>query len=313
MGVAAPLADAVDREPGRHDRVIAVAATGGARRTAHARQAAVRRPRPTGRRPARRGRRRSRARTRAGRRPTASLRASVTASNVVCVAADRGTSRRSRVDRVEGGRHDLVAGGSQRCAPAGDVVAEPIGHAERGVALDRPRVPVDPADQPVRLQGRTSAEVAPLEIRRRARSRDHQDPMNPINRSASSGPRSSWRKWPPPSIVTCGCPCAPGTFARNGASPPFVTGSLSLKHSRNGLSNVDSTSHAATLSGAGRVVGAGRHERREDARPGLVAVVGERRVVAGDHLGRQVGGGAAVDRGIRCRTPVTPVRTSARP
>ena len=35
--------------------------------------------------------------------------------------------------------------------------------------------------------------------------------MNDATTAASSGPRSSCRKWPPPSMVVCGCPAAPGT------------------------------------------------------------------------------------------------------
>ena len=47
--------------------------------------------------------------------------------------------------------------------------------------------------------------------------------------------------------------------------------------------------------GAGRIVGARRHECREDAGAGLERVVGIRGVVAGDRFGREVGGGGAVD------------------
>ena len=37
--------------------------------------------------------------------------------------------------------------------------------------------------------------------------------MKSITTEANSGPRSSWRKWPPPSIVVCAWPAAPGTRA----------------------------------------------------------------------------------------------------
>ena len=49
--------------------------------------------------------------------------------------------------------------------------------------------------------------------------------------------------------------------------------------------------------GAGRIIERGRHQGGEDPGPGLVGVVGERSVVGGDHLGRQVRGGTAVDDG----------------
>ena len=44
---------------------------------------------------------------------------------------------------------------------------------------------------------------------------------------ASSSPRSSWRKWPAPSMVTCGCPLAPGTSSWKTRSQPAVAGSPS--------------------------------------------------------------------------------------
>ena len=86
-----------------------------------------------------------------------------------------------------------------------------------------------------------------------------------------------------------------GCAAWNGPSPPLVTASWSLNAHSHGLRNCSSTSHAARVVGARRVVGHARHERREDARAGLVAVVGERCVVGGDHLGAEIGGAAAVD------------------
>src|SRR5581483_4333198 len=49
------------------------------------------------------------------------------------------------------------------------------------------------------------------------------------------------------------------------------------------------------LVGAGRVVGLGRHEHRELPRPRLVAVVGERGVVGGDDLGRDIAAAPTLD------------------
>jgi hypothetical protein len=49
--------------------------------------------------------------------------------------------------------------------------------------------------------------------------------MNAATTCASSGPRSSWRKWPPPSMVVCGRPCVPGIRSFKTRSAPPVIGS----------------------------------------------------------------------------------------
>src|SRR5581483_7274165 len=52
--------------------------------------------------------------------------------------------------------------------------------------------------------------------------------MKSMTTAASSGPRSSWRKWPPPLIVWWLWPLVPGTRSRNSGSAPRVIGSASL-------------------------------------------------------------------------------------
>ena len=100
---------------------------------------------------------------------------------------------------------------------------------------------------------------------------------------ASSWGLSSWRKWPPPSMVVCGWPWAPGTFAaeRRVAALRDRVGVAVGEHERLART-LDSTAQARSLSALAGSSGAGRHERREDAGAGLVAVVGERCVVGGD-------------------------------
>lgn len=112
---------------------------------------------------------------------------------------------------------------STGCSPRSDRRrgrTAPIGGPERGVVLDGDRVLVDPADEAVRDETRTSGEVDPVGHR----------PMTSIRSCASCSAPSSWRKWWACAIVTCGCPAAPGTRCWNTRSPPTVTGSLSLKH-----------------------------------------------------------------------------------
>ena len=53
-------------------------------------------------------------------------------------------------------------------------------------------------------------------------------PMKSTMTWASTSPLSSWRKWPPPSMVVWGWPLVPGTWARNSASAPRVIASWSL-------------------------------------------------------------------------------------
>ena len=68
--------------------------------------------------------------------------------------------------------------------------------------------------------------------------------------SASSAPRSSWRKWPAPLTVTCGCSPAPGTRSRNTSAQPPVPGSPSENAVRNGPSKPASASPVRRLSRA---------------------------------------------------------------
>ena len=73
-----------------------------------------------------------------------------------------------------------------------------------------------------------------------------------------------------------------------------MIGSWSLNAHRNGLSNFCSVSHAARLAVAAGIVRRRRHEQRELARPFLVRVVGERRVVGGDRGVVELGAAAAL-------------------
>ena len=93
--------------------------------------------------------------------------------------------------------------------------------------------------------------------------------MKSMTTRASSGPRSSWRKWPPPSIVVCGWPAAPGTLCWNTRSPPLVIGSLSRERRQHRL--VPRVEHRPrrTVRLGGGVVGRGRHEQREATRASL--------------------------------------------
>src|SRR5262249_27778557 len=68
---------------------------------------------------------------------------------------------------------------------------------------------------------------------------------NAATTAASSGPRSSCRKWPPPSIVVWCWPSAPGTSCWNTRSPPRVIASSSENAVRNGRLYARSVSHAA--------------------------------------------------------------------
>ena len=87
-----------------------------------------------------------------------------------------------------------------------------------------------------------------------------------------------------------------GDLLAGGArSAPLVIGSLSLNAHRNGRSSSASTSHAWRFGSAAGIVGRRRHEQRELPRPFLVGLVGERRVVAGEDVGAEVGRAAAVD------------------
>ena len=74
--------------------------------------------------------------------------------------------------------------------------------------------------------------------------------MNSTTTAASSSPLSSWRKWPPPTMVVCGWPFVPGMRRLRRAVGPAVIGSPSLKAHRNGRSNCSSTSQAARLAAA---------------------------------------------------------------
>ena len=65
--------------------------------------------------------------------------------------------------------------------------------------------------------------------------------------AASSSPQSSCRKCPPPTIVVCGCPCAPAIRSLRLRSAPLVMGSLSLKAQRKGRSKAARPTQAATL------------------------------------------------------------------
>ena len=56
---------------------------------------------------------------------------------------------------------------------------------------------------------------------------------------ASSGPRSSWRKWPPPSIVVCGCPWQPGMCSREGAVSAAGDGVLVAERAQERASSSD--------------------------------------------------------------------------
>jgi hypothetical protein len=90
------------------------------------------------------------------------------------------------------------------------------------------------------------------------RSRHAVEPTKSTITRASSGPRSSWRKWPAPSIVVWGCPAVPGMSSRSGRSAPLVMGSESLNAQRNGLSKLRSDSQASRLgfdSGSSGVAG----------------------------------------------------------
>ena len=58
--------------------------------------------------------------------------------------------------------HGLRTGRQQRCRTTGGVIAETVGHSEGGVQLDRPRIPVDPADQSVRGERRAGRQFRPI-------------------------------------------------------------------------------------------------------------------------------------------------------
>ena len=74
--------------------------------------------------------------------------------------------------------------------------------------------------------------------------------MKALTTAASSGPRSSCRKWPPPSIVVCGWPSVPGMRDSRALSAPPVMGSWSLNAHRNGFVQADSVSQALRFAGA---------------------------------------------------------------
>ena len=94
----------------------------------------------------------------------------------------------------------------------------------------------------------------------------------------------SCTKCPPPLIVVWGSPCAPGTVWRNWASPPALTGSLSTKAQRNGLSKLGEELPGVALGVQGRVGRERGDLARHGARSHLVARIREGRVVGPGHV-----------------------------
>src|SRR5438034_11527939 len=105
---------------------------------------------------------------------------------------------------------------------------------------------------------------------------------------ASSSPLSSWRKWPPPTIVVCGWSFAPGICEWSSLSAPRVTGSESLKAVRKGFVHWRSTSQARLLAGAAGSWGEVGTRKGKLARALLVGLVRKGHVVGGDDVGGQV-------------------------
>src|SRR5262249_9226259 len=122
--------------------------------------------------------------------------------------------------------------------------------------------------------------------------RPHLHRKKSIATRASSSPRSSCRKCPPPAIVTCGCPAAPWISCCRSLSAPRVTGSPSENAVSNGRANARSPFHAATLAalagGGGPPRRGGRAPRARGARgrPGGVAWGGDGRAARGEARGR---------------------------
>ena len=86
---------------------------------------------------------------------------------------------------------------------------------------------------------------------------------NRATTSASSAPRSSWRKWPAPASVACARPAAPGTCSRSTSAQPPVPGSPSENAVRNGPSKAARTSSVRRLRRAHSLAGREAHEQRQ--------------------------------------------------
>src|SRR5690606_5783536 len=137
----------------------------------------------------------------------------------------------------------------ERGAARRDVVAERV-RAECGVVVDRDRIPVDPADEPVARERGACGQLDPVVSVVSVVSVDvgqcgHRVPTASTMICASWGAASSWKKWCAFATTVCGWPTAPGILVRNGRSPPAVTGSPSLKQQMNGLVHCSKTRHAA--------------------------------------------------------------------
>ena len=84
---------------------------------------------------------------------------------------------------------------------------------------------------------------------------------------ASSSPRSSWRKCPPPMIVVCGWPFAPAIRSLRLRSAPFGDGVAVAEGAQEGPVERRQAHPGGDVGVVGRVVGARRHEHRELACP----------------------------------------------
>ena len=105
-------------------------------------------------------------------------------------------------------------------------------------------------------------------------------------RSPSTSPRSSCRKWPPPSTVSAGS--APGiSSAKRSPTRGEKTGSESPNITSAGPARCEALAHLEHL-GRGRMVVGVRHELREHEHARLRLRCRERRVVGGHHLVRQL-------------------------
>ena len=113
--------------------------------------------------------------------------------------------------------------------------------------------------------------------------------------AAICSPRSSWRKWAPPSITTWGP--APGTLFTK-TSPDFglgKTGSESENATSVGFSQRAQLVADRRHLRRARPVGLEWHEQRERRGAGLRLGVRERGLVRRDHLVRQIRGGGPLD------------------
>ncbi len=121
------------------------------------------------------------------------------------------------------------------------------------------------------------------------------DATKEITTWASSSPQSSWRKWPPPTIVVWGWPWAPAMSRLRVRSRPPGDGVAVAEGAQEGPVEGGQAHPGGDVGVVGGVVRPRGHQQGEGPRSRLVGLVGEGRVVGRLDLGRHRLGAPTAD------------------